>query len=351
MYLRLKGRASTGFLVSVCALCITQAAFGAGAKSRNTSDKYEFPKDLFVTVSAHLIEGDLDREGSAFSKIPGVNGALIQGLDGKISASGGLTGMDGEASIGKWFGVRAYEVVVGGNTASSTAAWNGTATVLNDKQSIAYHNSYNRQEGYAGMRMTMLSSGSWASAKEAPKLQPMGFVSFGDVTVDETMSGASPANKGVTGNPWAYRNSIDLSYMGVGVGVSASGPLAEIARVRVGYFGSLRAAAELQQAAGSSQTECAPTRANKYQAVATKDLQSDQTAFSMLAEAGLSVALMTGVDIELGGRYRRMDAPQVGLTSQGGLAPQGAPGGNQEASIKFDSSTEMTGFLGLKAGF
>jgi hypothetical protein len=335
MYLGQRNGVSTGIVVSICVLCMTHAALGKGAKTQDPSAKYPFPQDVFVTVSAHLVEGDLEREGSSFAKIPGVRSEFLAGSDSTFSADGRLTGLDGEVSVGKWFGVRAYEVVVGGSTASSEAAWNGSATISGGKQELVYRNFYDREEGYAGLRMTMLSGGSWASAKDAPKLQPMGFVSFGDVTVDETFSGAVGKT---ASNPWAYRNSVDLSHTGVGVGISASGPLTEIAQVRIGYFGALRGAAELQQATGSSQTECGSTR-SRCQAVVRKELQSDQTAFFMLAEAGLSVALMTGVDIELGGRYRRMDAPQVVV------------GGDQDALIKFDALTEVTGFLGLKAGF
>lgn len=328
-----------------------------------------------------MIAGDLDREGSSFFKLRDMNGKVVNEPVVKFSASGALSGFDGEASVGKWFGALAYELVLGGATVSSEASQEGrvaaddlpnrllslgapyadrgvsfkwTSTSQFDLDRISYRNSYDRDEIYAGVRMTMLRR-SWAAGKDASRIQPMAYVSFGDVRVGETFSGATGGAGGASQNiVWSYNNSVDSSFAGAGGGVGASGLLGEIAQVRFGYFGALRGGFEFQQASGASQWDYkqktgsvsgfvgrnfsgSPQTITQAKAQGwanpTKELQAEETALALQAEGGVSIALLTGVDIELGARLRRLDAPQVVIN------------GEDDAFIKFTTSQEVSGFL------
>jgi hypothetical protein len=382
-----RGRFAARVGVIVYVLFMSDKTLGADIYDKALSSKYLSSPDLFVTLSGHMIAGDLEREGSGFLKLRDMNGKVVNEPVVKFSAGGALSGFDGEASVGKWFGALAYELVLGGVTVSSEASQEGrvaeddlpnrllslgapyadrgvsfkwTSASQFDLDRISYRNSYDRDEIYAGVRLTMLR-GSWAAGKDAPRIQPMAYVSFGDVKVGESFSGATGGAGGASQNiVWSYNNSVDSSFAGVGGGLGASGLLGEIAQVRVGYFGALRGGFEFQQASGASHWDYKQmtgsvtgfvgknfsgspqtiTQATaKGWANPTKELQAEETALALQAEGGISIALLTGVEIELGARLRRLDAPQVVIN------------GEDDAFIKFTTSQEVSGFFGLKADF
>jgi hypothetical protein len=380
------GRVAAAICVSIPVFLISNGSLGADIYTLSTS-KYLSSPDLFVTLSGRLISGNLDRKDSSFFKLRDLSGKVVSDSVASFSNDGFLSGYEGEASVGKWFGPLAYEFVVGGVSVSSEASEEGRVAVEGgqdrllilgapyadqsvslkwssagqfDLEDVAYRNAFSREEVYAGARMTVLRD-SWAPGKDAPRFQPMAYVSFGDVKVSETFGGATGGSGSDSQNiSWSYDNSVVSSFIGVGGGVGTSGLLAEIAQVRIGYFGGLRGGFEFQQATGSSnwtyrqikksvsgcsgkncsdKSQKVSQTETKNWASPTKELTASETVLALHAEAGLAVALMTGVDVELGARLRRFDAPQVVVD------------GENDAFIQFETSQELSGFLGLKAEF
>lgn len=374
MLLGSKWRIAASVSAFVCLLGPSSAAFAGDDYSHLSASKYLASPDLFVTLSGRVIGGELQREGGDFFKVRDLNGKVVGDPAVKFSGRGAVSGFDGEAAVGKWFGAMAYELVVGGGVVVSEATSDGRISLDElssrlltigapciscnvsfrgssgqfDVERVSYRNTYDRNEVFAGVRMTTLL-GSWAAGKDASRIQPMAYVSFGETTVGETFDGATASQK----IQFGYDNAVTSSFSGVGGGVGASGLLGEIAKVRIGYFGALRGGLEFQQATGSSQWDLRPSSSltgvigtnfsRSSQKLSshhmTKDVEAEETTVALQGEAGISMALMTGVDVELGARVRRLDTPQVVVN------------GEEDAHIKFTTSEELSGFFGLKAEF
>jgi len=68
-------------------------------------------------------------------------------------------------------------------------------------------------------------------------------------------------------------------------------------------------------------------------------MSEDKTVWTLHLEGGLTFGVSEGVNLEVGGRYRRTEAPQVIID------------GTQDAYIAFEEAEEMGGFVGLTAQF
>ncbi len=261
-----------------------------------------------------------------------------------------------------------------------------------------YSNEYDRREIAFGFRPTFYYGGDPASSmkdwslKDGPlpiekgalhMLQPMVFATLGTVEVDEHFSGftdnfpdsaSSTSNvlnsfKGEPGNiTFEYNNDIESDFTGIGLGLSVRGPLHD-GGLKIGYFATAKATAEFHDASGSSKwsyaqlydgsvytcigdletvkadlanSNCSgliPKRTSDSAAQSSKTMSEEKTVWTLHLEGGLSFGLTEGVALEVGGRYRRTEAPQVVID------------GTQDAYIAFEEAEEIGGFVGLTAQF
>jgi len=261
-----------------------------------------------------------------------------------------------------------------------------------------YDNDYDRREIAFGVRPTFffgddpVPSMKDVSLKDGPMpaesgaqhmLQPMVFATLGTVEVKEDFTGFTDndpeggANvSGLTGEPgnveFAYDNDIESDFTGVGFGMSVRGPLHN-GGLKIGYFATAKATAEFHDATGTSnwsyeqigggtnlqvltcvgnlpdvKAELAgqncPNGVNNQdptgpEFTSSKDMSEEKTVWTLHFEGGLTFGVTEGVNLELGGRYRRSEAPQVVID------------GTQDAYISFEEAEELGGFVGLTAQF
>ncbi len=253
-----------------------------------------------------------------------------------------------------------------------------------DINDYKYRNDYDRREIAFGFRPTFYYGGDPApsmkdwSLKDEPlpapsgaqhMLQPMVFATLGTVEVDEHFSGFTdndPEGKfnfdPKAGNiQFAYDNSIRSDFTGIGLGLSVRGPMSDVG-LPIGYFATVKATAEFHEAdataawaydqlwvsngfgivgcKGAPTAPCDTFISNSGADVASSaKLSKDETVWALHLEGGLSFGLSEGVALEVGGRYRRTEAPQVIID------------GTQDAYIAFEEVEEIGGFVGLTAQF
>jgi len=267
---------------------------------------------------------------------------------------------------------------------SRTFSWIDTNQF--DINDYKYSNDYDRSEIALGFRPTFYYGGDPApsikdvSLKDTSMpaesgaqhmLQPMVFATLGTVEVNEHFSGSTdndPDNqtpfKNSPGNVrFAYDNDIESDFTGVGFGLSLRGPL-HAGGLKIGYFATAKATAEFHDASGTASSfydqvwdstpgygingckgvpdpaNCPDFISNSEPAVtSSKDMSEDKTVWTLHLEGGLTFGVSEGVNLEVGGRYRRTEAPQVIID------------GTQDAYIAFEEAEEMGGFVGLTAQF
>jgi len=251
-----------------------------------------------------------------------------------------------------------------------------------------YDNGYDRREIAVGFRPTFYYGGDPApSMKDVSlkdglmpaensaqhMLQPMVFATLGTVEVNEDFSGFTdndPKDEGedspFAGEPgniqFAYDNDIESDFTGIGFGLSVRGPLHN-GGLKVGYFATAKATAEFHDASATASSfydqvwddpgnfgirgctgvpapPCDDFIRNSEDAVtSSKNMSEEKTVWTLHLEGGLTFGLTEGVNLEVGGRYRRTEAPQVIID------------GTQDAYIAFEEAEEMGGFVGLTAQF
>jgi len=247
-----------------------------------------------------------------------------------------------------------------------------------------YDNEYDRREIAFGFRPTFYYGGDPApsmkdvSLKDTPMpaeggaqhmLQPMVFATLGTVEVDEHFSGFTDNDpdgvygfEPTAGNiQFAYDNDIESDFTGIGFGLSVRGPL-HSGGLKVGYFATAKATAEFHDTSGTASSfydqvwdgnnfgirgctgeptaPCNTFIRNSEPAVtSSKNMSEEKTVWTLHLEGGLTFGLTESVNLEVGGRYRRTEAPQVIID------------GTQDAFIAFDEVEEMGGFVGLTAQF
>jgi len=257
-----------------------------------------------------------------------------------------------------------------------------------------FDNDYDRREVFLGLRPVFFSEPPMPSLKDGGSLkdgpfstEPVGnrgdrhafkpslFVSLGQTDVKERFSGFTDNNPSVGGDPnvgfvdqqgniaFSYRNSVESDFVGVGAGLGVSGPITSDQGFRLGYFATVKGAIEFHDAKGRSDWTydqiwdnppgfgifgcqgvfpgCTPAfRPNSSPAInASVNTQKDETVYTLLLEGGLTLGLANGIDVELGGRYRRTEVPQIIIN------------GTDEAKIKFGEASELGAFAGLKVSF
>ncbi|RIA55958.1 hypothetical protein [Dichotomicrobium thermohalophilum] len=259
-----------------------------------------------------------------------------------------------------------------------------------DVNDYDYDNDYDRREIAFGIRPTFFFGNEPApsmkdvSLKDAPMpvegglqhmLQPMVFATLGTVEVDEHFSGFTdndPPNQlpniltNVPGNiEFAYNNDIESDFTGIGFGMSVRGPI-HGGGLKIGYFATAKATAEFHDASATADwsyeqigesgfvvitcegsldpvpENCPKNIKNQSQAgseSSTAKLSEEKTVWTLHLEGGLTFGVTEGVNLELGGRYRRTEAPQVIID------------GTQDAYIAFEEAEELGGFVGLTAQF
>ncbi len=257
-----------------------------------------------------------------------------------------------------------------------------------DINDYKYRNDYDRREIAFGVRPTFYFGGDPApsmkdvSLKDAPMpvegglqnmLQPMVFATLGTVEVNEHFSGFTDndppeeqPNSPFASHPgniqFAYDNDIESDFTGIGFGLSLRGPLHN-GGLKIGYFATAKASAEFHEADATSSsfydqlwddpdnygirgcTGVPTAPCNKFiknsepGVTSSKDMSEEKTVWTLHFEGGLTFGLTEGINLELGGRYRRTEAPQVIID------------GTQDAYIAFEEAEEMGGFVGLTAQF
>lgn len=256
-----------------------------------------------------------------------------------------------------------------------------------------YQNDYDRRETAFGVRPTFFFGDDPApsmkdvSLKDAPMpaesgaqhmIQPMLFGAMGTVEVSEDFTGFTdndPSQSLISGPgnvEFAYDNDIESDFTGIGFGMSVRGPLHN-GGLKVGYFATAKATAEFHDATGTSdwsyeqigggtnlqvltcvgnlpdvkadlEGQTCPTGVNNQDPTgpkftSSKDMSEEKTVWTLHFEGGLTFGVTEGINLEVGGRYRRTEAPQVIID------------GTQDAYIAFDEVEEMGGFVGLTAQF
>jgi len=260
-----------------------------------------------------------------------------------------------------------------------------------DINNYQYDNDYDRREIAFGVRPTFFFGDDPApsikdvSLKDTPMpaesgaqhmLQPMLFGTVGTVEVKEDFTGFTdndPSQSLISGPgniQFAYDNDIESDFTGIGFGLSVRGPLHNDG-LKIGYFASAKATAEFHDATGTSdwsyeqigrgnlqvltcigdlgtvQTELEDgdcpdgirNDADNASATSSKNMSEEKTVWTLHFEGGLTFGVTEGVNLELGGRYRRTEAPQVIID------------GTQDAYIAFEEAEELAGFAGITAQF
>jgi len=256
-----------------------------------------------------------------------------------------------------------------------------------DINDYKYSNDYDRIEIALGFRPTFYYGGDPARSMKDVSLkdtsmpaedgahhmfQPMVFATLGTVEVNEHFSGFTdndPEGEGTesvfAGEPgniqFAYDNDIESDFTGIGFGLSVRGPL-HSGGLKVGYFATAKATAEFHDTSGTASSfydqvwdgnnfgirgctgeptaPCNTFIRNSEPAVtSSKNMSEEKTVWTLHLEGGLTFGLTESVNLEVGGRYRRTEAPQVIID------------GTQDAFIAFDEVEEMGGFVGLTAQF
>jgi len=254
-----------------------------------------------------------------------------------------------------------------------------------DINDYTYQNDYDRREIAFGFRPTFyfgddptpsLKDVSLKDTAKAPParrghhmLQPMVFATLGTVDVDERFSGFTDNDppggqnliENIPGNiQFAYNNDVESDFAGVGFGLSVRGPLHD-GGLHIGYFATAKATAEFHDADatahwlydqigpdnfgirgcdGSPSAPCNSFKRNKNsEATSSAKLSEEETVWTLHLEGGLTFGLSDGVNLEVGGRYRRPEAPRVVID------------GTQDAYIAFEDADEIAGFAGITAQF
>jgi len=265
---------------------------------------------------------------------------------------------------------------------SKTFKW--VATNQFDIKDYDYENDYDRREIAFGFRPTfyfgddpesslkdvsLKDTLATSKSRHRHMVQPMVFATLGTVDVDEHFAGftdndppGSPSLiEDIPGNiTFAYDNDIESDFTGIGFGLGLRGPL-HTGALKIGYFLTAKATAEFHEAdatadwaydqigpdnfiingcTGEPKAPCNEAIKNKNAAAnSSANLTQDETVWTLHLEGGLSFGLTNGIALELGGRYRRTEAPMVAID------------GTQNAYIAFEEAEEIGGFLGLTAQF
>lgn len=283
-----------------------------------------------------------------------------------------------------------YYLTLGAPDPSKTMTFEWAKSNQFDCIDCEFDNNYDRREVFFGIRPTFFSTPALPSLKDggslkdgplhaAPpaqghKFQPSLFVSFGTSDVTETFSGFTDNNPSVGGNPsvgfvdqqgnisFAYRNKVESDFTGLGLGFGLSGPIASYQTFRLGYFANIKGTVEFHNAKGRSDWAydqiwdggglgiigcqgafpgCKPAfRSNNgAELEASATASKDETAYTLLLEGGFTFGVAEGVDLELGGRYRRTEVPQLIVN------------GADAAYIKFGAAEELGAFAGINVKF
>lgn len=253
-----------------------------------------------------------------------------------------------------------------------------------DVNDYRYRNEYDRSAITLGIRPGLFledpqpSLKDW-SLKDPPParppvralVQPLLFVSAGRIDLDEHFSGYTdddPGQKLIQGPGnvyFAYDNDIQSDFAGIGIGLTVRAPLTRPGQHPISFFATAKGTAEFHSADGTAAWHYDQIGPNNLHMVGCRgdsvglntcddrlenndpnlpftsknSLSEDETVYSVHLEAGLTFNLHPGVDLEVGGRYRYTEIPQVVID------------GTNDAYIDFRGADEIGGFAGLKVSF
>jgi len=194
-----------------------------------------------------------------------------------------------------------------------------TAPGFGDVQNASFALEYRRQSGFLGLSSSFdvdLPNGTKAEVE--PRVQ----VNLADSSMYEIVTGVTNAGT----FPFAYRNMLDTSSVGVGLGVDLRLPFNLEKVPGLGFYATGDVSVDRQSIDGFSQLNAgnfAPER---------KELKARQVTVAGEARVGLYLDL-DAVDVEIGVGYRAQNEPNVSIT------------GNQDATVEFDTVTSVRFFL------